>query len=97
MTGTDKERAVSGKLQTVIILMTNTGLKPVHIKPTETPQHNMTGMVQKLAHTRQIQMVLQHLTINTAAKLVHLKQIPPEEQSNMTDMAEKSEVINNLQ
>lgn len=77
--------------------MTNTGLKPAHTNQTETPQHNMTGMVQKSEHTRQIQVVLQHLTINTVEKPVHLKQIPPEEQSNMTDMVEKSEVINNLQ
>ena len=97
MTGTDKKQVASKKLQTVIILMTNTELKPAHTNQTETPQHNMTGMVQKSELTRQIQMVLQHLTINTAEKPVHLKQIPPEEQSNMTDMAEKSEVINNLQ
>ena len=97
MTGTDKKPAVSKKLQTVIILTTNTELKQVHTNQTGIRQLNMTGMAQKSEHTRQIQMVLQHLTINTAAKPVHLKQIPPEKQSNMTDMAEKSEVINSMQ
>ena len=97
MTGTDKEPAVSKKLQTVLILTTNTELKPAHTNQTETPQPNMTGMVQKSALTRQIPVVLQHLTINTAAKQDHLKQILRAEQPTMTDMAEKSEVINNLQ
>ena len=77
--------------------MTNTGLKPVHIKPTGTQQPNMTGMVQKSALTRQIPVVLQLLMISTAEKPEHSKQIPRAEQPNTTDMAEKSEVINNLQ
>ena len=97
MTGTDKKQVASKKLQTVIILMTNMGLKPAHTNQTETRQRNMTGMVQKSEHTKQIQVVLQHLMINTAAKQGHLKQILWEEQPNMTDTEEKSGVINNLQ
>ena len=97
MTGTDKEPVVSKRLQTVIILMTNTELKPVHIKLTGIQQLNMTNMVQKSEHTRQIQVVLQHLTISTGKKQAHLKQILREEQPNMTDTEEKSGVINNLQ
>lgn len=97
MTGTDKKQVASKKLQMATTLMTDMESKPVHTNQTGTQQHSMTGTVQKSAHTRQIQMVLQHLTINTAAKQGHLKQIPPEEQSNMTDMAEKSEVINSMQ
>ena len=97
MTGTDKERAVSKKLQMVIILMTNTRLKPARTNQTETPQHNMTGMVQKSEHTRQIPVVLQLLMISTGKKQAHLKQILRAEQPNMTDTEKKSGVINNLQ
>ena len=97
MTGTDKEWAVSKRLQPVITLMINTELKPVHINQTETPQHNMTGMVQKSEHTRQIPVVLQLLMISTGKKQAHLKQILREELPDTTNTAEKSGVINNLQ
>ena len=97
MIGTDKGQEVSERLQAVMILMTDMVLKQAHIKPTGIQQLNMTNMVQKSEHTRQIQVVLQHLTINTAAKQEHSKQIPPAEQPNMTDTEEKSGVINNLQ
>ena len=97
MIGTDKEPAVSKKLQMAITLMTNTELKPVHIKPTEIQQLNMTNMVQKSALTRQIQVVLQPHTISMGKKQAHLKQILRAEQPNMTDTAEKSEVINSMQ
>ncbi len=78
-------------------LMINTEPKPVHIKLTGIQQLNMTNMVQKSEHTRQIQVVLQLRTISMGKKQGHLKQILPAEQPNMTGMAEKSEVINNLQ
>jgi hypothetical protein len=97
MTGTDKEPVVSKRLQPVITLMINTEQKPVHIKPTEIQQLNMTDMVQKSEHTRQIQVVLQLHTISTVAKQAHLQQILRAEQPNMTDTEEKSGVINNLQ
>ena len=97
MTGTDKKPAVSKKLQMATTLMTNTELKPVHIKPTGIQQLNMTNMVQKSEHTRQIQVVLQLHTISTGKKQTHLKQILRVEQPNMTSMAEKSEVINSMQ